>query len=195
MRCMGMDLSWVGSALVTVDVTDDGQVALAREPLLLNRGSKGKFKGKALLGVENLAYVVDAIETELDEAQPDLVALEDYSGGRGPKPFVLAQLGEVGGAARLAMHYRDLRWVEVAAATLKKFVTGKGRGKKHVILEGCYKRWGVGSETLGDDDNVIDAYCLARFAAAILLEDAGGYSLFRYEVEAIKKARVGGSGR
>lgn len=195
MLCMGMDLSWVGSALVTVEVDDDGRAELAREPVLLNAGSKAKFKSRAIVGIENLAYVVAGIEEELDAVQPDLVALEDYSGGHGANPFVLAQIGEVSGAVRLSMYYREIPWVEIAAATLKKFVTGKGGGGKGPILKAFAERWGIDPEEFGKEDNVLDAYCLSRFAAALSLHRRGLYSPTYFERETFMACRIGGSDR
>lgn len=51
----------------------------------------------------------------------------------------------------------------VASTTLKKFITGKGTGPKSVIIKGVYKKWGYDT----DDENLADAYGLARLAAAI----------------------------
>lgn len=44
--------------------------------------------------------------------------------------------------------------------TLKKFVTNNGNAKKNLMLLQCFKRWGESF----DDDNICDAYCLARLA-------------------------------
>jgi Holliday junction resolvasome RuvABC endonuclease subunit len=44
--------------------------------------------------------------------------------------------------------------------SLKKFVTNNGNAKKNLMLLKCYKRWGESFE----DDNICDAYCLARLA-------------------------------
>jgi Holliday junction resolvasome RuvABC endonuclease subunit len=53
--------------------------------------------------------------------------------------------------------------VLVAGNTLKKFVTGKGNGPKSVMLKHVYSKWGYDT----DDDNLADAYGLARLAAAV----------------------------
>lgn len=48
----------------------------------------------------------------------------------------------------------------VPPQTLKKFVCGKGNVKKEQMLLQTYKRWGLEFQ----DNNICDAYCLARYA-------------------------------
>ncbi len=55
---------------------------------------------------------------------------------------------------------KEVPFKVVAPGTLKKFVTGDGRAKKDLMLLKVYKKWGVEF----DDDNLADAYSLARFA-------------------------------
>lgn len=90
--------------------------------------------------------------------------------------------GELWGIVRLAC----LREVEgpgqfplqVAPATLKKYITGKGTGvQKNQILLHVYKKWGVEFP----DDNAADSYGLARIAASL-----GGTA---YEHDVIDKLR------
>ena len=190
MKVMGMDLSWVGSALVTVEGTPKSP-EITRKLLLDKGSSKRKYR---LQGIENLEYVAGAIGTELGEVLPDLVVLEDYSGGGTPNPFTLALIGEVTGPAKLWMRHHGIRWIEVANSTLKKFVTGKGAGPKSVVLEGCYRKWKVGSDILGSNDNLIDAYCLARFGVAFLAAERGDVPT-KLDHECFAKAREGGSPR
>lgn len=52
----------------------------------------------------------------------------------------------------------------VAGNTLKKFVTGKGVGKKQLMVKFVYQKWGFDT----NDDNLADAYGLARLASALL---------------------------
>jgi Holliday junction resolvasome RuvABC endonuclease subunit len=51
----------------------------------------------------------------------------------------------------------------VASNTLKKFVSGKGTGHKSAMMMNVLKKWGHESA----NDNVADAYGLARLAAAL----------------------------
>ena len=70
---------------------------------LLNRVRSPPKKGdEALRGmsIHNLVYVASGIGEELSQRKPQLVMLEDYSGGHGPNTSILAQTGEVTGAAK-----------------------------------------------------------------------------------------------
>ena len=48
----------------------------------------------------------------------------------------------------------------ISPGALKKFVTGKGSAKKELMLLNVYKKWGESFK----DNNICDAYCLARLA-------------------------------
>ena len=66
----------------------------------------------------------------------------------------------------------------VATNTLKKFVTGKGVIKgKGLMVKYVYQKWGYDT----DDDNLADAYGLARLAAAI----TSGTSEHAYERDCV----------
>lgn len=164
--------------------------------VLLDRGSSTRRKkGNDAFKcgtIENLAYVSSSIGAELQKQKPALVMLEDYSGGSTPNPFILAQTGEVTGVAKLWLHSSNVPWHEVVASTLKKFVTGSGSGKKEVMWLGAYKKWGVDQSTLGDSNNVLDGYCLARMGLAFVASDE---QMPRYERECFKAMRLGGSAR
>jgi len=60
---------------------------------------------------------------------------------------------------KLLLTYSDLVKI-VPPTTLKKFITGKGQCKKNLMLLNVFKKFG---ETF-DDDNLADAYSLARLA-------------------------------
>lgn len=166
--------------------------------ILLNRGKSPPKKGDEHLkgmSIHNLLYVASNIGAELTAQRPPLVLLEDYSGGHGPNASILAQTGEVTGAAKLWMHQLEIPWREVAATTLKKFVTGSGAGKKEVMWLGAYKRWGVEPETLQKNDNVLDAYCLARAGLALLWAEDDPTTMTKADRDALAKIRMGGSPR
>ena len=72
--------------------------------------------------------------------------------------------------------------VLVASTTLKKFVTGNGAAKgKGLMVKHVYKKWGYDT----DDDNLADAYGLARLGAAVLC----GTSEHKYERDCIDTVR------
>lgn len=198
LKVSGLDLSPTGTGLVTLSMTDPKSPPKLENILLLNRGrADGKIDDAHLrgMGIENLLYVASGIGAELGRQKPSLVVVEDYSGGGTQNAFILACTGEVTGAAKLWMKQLAIPWLEVAGSTLKKFVSGSGAGKKEVVWLGCYKRWGVDQSVLGDDNNVLDAYCLARLGLAITLHKAGKYDPTKYESEVFKVIRQGGAPR
>lgn len=157
----------------------------------LNDGRSQNKRGPR--GIENLAYVARGIQDALNAVRPNLVMLENYAGGRGPNPSILAQTGEVTGQAKLLMYYMEIPWLEVAASTLKKYVTGHGNSPKSAMLEASFRKFGAGSDVIGTNDNIVDAYCLARMGIAKLLTERGEYEPPKYEQECFAKVRIGGS--
>jgi crossover junction endodeoxyribonuclease RuvC len=110
--------------------------------------------------LKRLKYIVDRVALAIPK-NSGYVVIEGYSfGSRGSAVFDLAELG---GLLRMMLATDFEGYFEVAPSTLKKFVTGKGTSPKNLMLERCYKKFGVGSETL-KDDNQVDAFCLAQYA-------------------------------
>lgn len=110
------------------------------------------------------------------------VLIEGYSfGSRGTQAH---KIGEGGGAYRLALvdalgvNDRRAYPTIVSPNSLKKFVTGKGKGDKNQILLQVYKKWGVEF----DEDDCADAYALARVGEALLLS---GGPAHKYEQEVV----------
>jgi Holliday junction resolvasome RuvABC endonuclease subunit len=73
--------------------------------------------------------------------------------------FVL-QMGALHFMIRIMLKKREINYSIIAPGTLKKFVTGDGRAKKDLMLLKVFKKWGVEFA----DDNLADAYSLARLA-------------------------------
>lgn len=73
--------------------------------------------------------------------------------------FVL-QMGALHFYLRIFLYKNNVRYNIIAPGTLKKFVTGKGTAKKELMLKNVFKRWGADF----DDNNLADAYSLARYA-------------------------------
>lgn len=49
-------------------------------------------------------------------------------------------------------------YIETPPKSLKKYVTGNGNASKDMMMKYAFKRWGYDN----DDNNLVDAYCLAR---------------------------------
>ncbi len=112
------------------------------------------------------------------------VAMEGYSHG---SKFQREALGELGGVVKLAITeiagVRQWRHpIIVPPPTLKKYVTGKGTASKQEMIDTVARRYGA----IFYDDNLADAYALARFAAT--LRSGRGNEQERAAVKSIKNA-------
>ncbi|MFE9412376.1 hypothetical protein ACFYN0_26810 [Streptomyces sp. NPDC006704] len=93
------------------------------------------------------------------------VAMEGYSHG---SKFHREALGELGGMVKLAITEiaGPQQWrhpIIVPPPTLKKFVTGKGAATKQEMIDTVARRYGA----IFYDDNLADAYALARVACTL----------------------------
>lgn len=129
---------------------------------------KPKFKGAhRLLEIwEFVTAVVNILERNYEVLG---YTMEIYAmGQRGKHVF---SIGEGGGSVKLALVQRYGPQDEIAYPTLvstsalKKFVLGTGVGKKNEMLLGVYRKWGI---DFGGQDDLADAYGLARVGAALL---------------------------
>jgi len=145
---MGVDPSLTATAAV---VLSDGQILF-----------QGIIKSK-VKGVARLSDLESQFQKLIKDNPVSLIAIEGYAYGMS-KSSMLASLGELGGLLRVAMHRAKVSYVNVSPGTLKKFVTGKGNHKKEQMLMFTLQKWGVAFE----DNNLCDAYGLARVAEAVL---------------------------
>ena len=114
----------------------------------------------------------------------DLVIIEGYSyAGK----FNSSLQYELGACIRMKMWQDEVKFVEVAPTSLKKFVTGKGNAKKDLMLLSVYKRWDFDTE----DDNEADAYGLAQFGRAIIGEPTGVPAINFSSVETLISSEKG----
>lgn len=86
---------------------------------------------------------------------------ESYSMGSTNRPFLL---GEVGGIVQLALHDYAERVEECAPKALKKFTTSNASASKDEMMIAIEERWGQRYV----DDNLADAYALARLGLTLL---------------------------
>jgi len=174
-RYVGLDQSYTGFAFVSLDA--DGTDIV---------GNLTSFDSKTGNGVERLLSVYQHLFNMFSETNDVAhICMEGYSAA---SKFGREQAGELGAIVKLAIYdyfdrfnddYGDLRYPTIIQPTsLKKFVTGTGNAKKNNMLLAVYKKWGF--ET--NDDNLADAYSLARVAMAVHT----GVTELAYEKEALK---------
>jgi crossover junction endodeoxyribonuclease RuvC len=114
------------------------------------------------------------------------IFVEGYAfGAKGRGVFGVAELG---GILRVMLAERFKSFYEVPPTSLKKFITSKGNVNKSVVLEKVFRKYGIGSEQL-QDDNQVDAYGLARFGIVWYQKHIEGKEDFPgYELDAVKAA-------
>jgi len=110
--------------------------------------------GEDLRGPHRLAVLTDAIEAWLRSR--DLLTVgrlyvqEGYAFGSQQSH----SLGEIGGCIRKVIWQSGGNLIVIPPSTLKRFVTGVGKGNKNVMVKHVDKRWGFDS----DDENECDAF-------------------------------------
>lgn len=153
MKLAGLDLSLTATG---VAVIEDGKKLFSG---VIRSHPAGK---RPVDELERILDIVGRVEKILDthmDAGEGLVVIENLAFMA--KGNTLTQLSGLNYFVRKMCRDRGWRFALVAPLTLKKFVTGKGKGDKSVMMAEIHKRWGEAFL----DDNEADAYALARAAA------------------------------
>jgi len=130
---------------------------------------------------ERLVATRDALMAILREHAPAYAVMEGYSYNSVNKKFLL---GEVGAVVKMAVFDANATLYEAAPKQLKKFVTGKGSADKEkmkLAVKQCY-------HVELEDDNLADAYGLARIAVEI----ANTATNIRAQLEVVAKIKEKG---
>lgn len=175
---VGIDPSLTGTAVCALNCTDNS---------ILHVSTLNVPKGK--VGLARLDWLLKELHrtlTKLQQAQPAGVLLEVFIEGYAfmAKGCAIFSLGELGGLYRMLLAKRWGGYYEVPPTVLKKFVSGKGNAKKEIMLEQTFRRYGIGSDVLRDN-NQVDAYGLARVGTAFMQKNMS--DLTKFEQEAIEK--------
>lgn len=153
---VGLDLS----------LTSTGVVVLSGKEIIKQEVVRSSPVGP--LPVDEAKRLNDIAEKVLslvpDDAQ--LVAIEGIA-FMISKTTALVQLAAINFLIRIGLWKRGIKFIIVSPPTLKKFVTGKGVAQKDIMMLETYKRWNVSLT----DNNICDAYGLARISLAILNPD------------------------
>lgn len=181
MRFVGLDLSMRATGLVVLD--EAGEVVLRQR---IGWKDSCKTVHERIRYFAKVAKEVQATVAEVHKNGEGLhkmaIAVEDYATHGPGDPTIGPELGAI---VRLGlMCYPSLH--EVSATSLKKFATGKGNATKDVVMLHTFKRWAF---DCGDDNNLADAYVLARMVRAAYL---GDNDMTAVQVEALGKAGLGG---
>lgn len=117
----------------------------------------GTIKSKPMVNrFDRFTHILKNIKAVGNFGSLSLVVIEGYSFNSFGKVFDIAELS---GIIKFELFKSSIKFVEVPPNTLKKFVTGKGNSDKNIMMQKAYKQWGIEFA----DDNVCDAFCLARY--------------------------------
>lgn len=144
---IGLDPSFTGTGLVVLN--KDADIV---DKQLIKTSSNQCMEERLINIVKDLDKFIDS------DNNSNLIYIEgpSYSSNGA---FTL-QMGALHYYIRIFLYKNSLEYVIIPPTKLKKFVTGKGNCKKELILLKIYKKWGVEF----DDNNIADAYGLARMA-------------------------------
>lgn len=137
---------------------DPGLVNVGVGVLWYGRSSVHVYRSK-LRGVSRLNEIAAYVQAHCRGSR--VACVEGYSYGSG---FQDHQLGEAGGALRIAILGVGCRLLVLPPTSLKMFVTGKGNTPKEYMQWFVQRRWGVVCKT----SHEADAYGLARYGALYL---------------------------
>ena len=136
----GIDLSLTGTGIVTLNENFD----ILHEQLI-STYPKTSIEKRIMTIVEGIC-----------DNKLQFINIEGLAfGARGQR---MLELGGLHYHCRLELSKQNLKYQITEPGVLKKFVTGKGNAKKELMLMRVFKKWGVEFE----DNNLCDAYCLAR---------------------------------
>ena len=156
---IGLDLSLThtGFAVINEQGCVLGSGVIKSKPC----GDKPIDETRRILNI--VRQVMDVIDEKLPKnVSPDMVIIEGLA-------FLavgtsLVQLAGMNYLLRFCL--LDLEWpfLIVAPTTLKKFITGSGKGEKDQMMMSVYKNYGFEAS----DNNENDGYCLAVCGMAVL---------------------------
>ena len=152
---IGIDLSLTGTGIVVLDeqgnVLDKDLITTKPSSAIEDRIEKIFFLSRNI--------IVDAYERNAKGGSELCIEGLSY----GSKSSSMLELAGLHYFLRHQLQYNIqivLEPIIVPPQTLKKWVCGKGTAKKEQMLLQTYKRWGMEFQ----DNNICDAYCLARYA-------------------------------
>jgi Holliday junction resolvasome RuvABC endonuclease subunit len=176
LRIIGLDLS----------ITSTGYCIMNEKKDLMDEGLIKTNPKSFGSDMERFDKIATSIFDKVGEHNCDGAFIENYAyGARGN----LARLAELAGIIK---HDFFCTWglvpgdklFVVAPSTLKKYILGSGVAEKSLILKTVLKKWEVDI----DDDNIADAYGLARLGVDFIktVKDDAYICKHRYEDECIK---------
>ena len=146
LKFIGIDPSYNGFGIIILDI--EGRII---QQELLKSKTSDSCEERILSLEQGFKFVKDIDNLEV-------IYIEGPSYASQGK-FVL-QMGALHYYLRIFFRLNNINYKVITPGNLKKYVTGKGTCKKELMLLKTYKKWGIEF----DDNNLCDAYGLARYA-------------------------------
>ena len=158
MKTLGIDLSLRSTGIVIL--CEDGKVELATVIKSRPRGDQPIDEIKRILQLVD--DIFNAVYIDNPKDVPDLAIIENVA--YMAKGTSLVQLSALNYMVRARLLALKCRFIICAPTSLKKFITGSGKGEKDHVMMAIYKDYGFESM----DNNVGDAFGLAAAGLAIM---------------------------
>lgn len=177
---LGIDPSLTGTGLVSLNEEK------IEKAILLKSKKNGDTPALELQRIDNLVSEIRREAKDCFGDRDGIVAIEGLA-FMARNTTALVQLSALNYFIRKEVSaITGKKFVIVAPSSLKKFVTGRGNAKKSEMFLEIYKRWG---ETF-DDDNLADAFGLAKIAHAVASGSVKGLNKHQIEVIDLIKNQV-----
>lgn len=158
MITVGLDLSLVKTGYAIVE--DDGKVLASGVIKSSPSGDKPIDETRRIVKIAE--DIMEKIDEILPNINPDLVIIEGLAFmAQGTS---LVQLAGLNYLTRILLANFNWPFMIVAPTTLKKFITGSGKGDKDMMMMAIFKNYGFEA----GDNNEADAYSLAVCGMATL---------------------------
>lgn len=151
MLYIGLDPSLTGTGIITLD--DRANIVISK---LFETKSKDETEFR-------LVNIWEEIQKHVQK--DSIMYIEGIS--YNSKGNTLAQLSALHYYIRIMMKKEFLNFKVIEPKVLKKYISGNGNAKKNLMILKVYQKFGVEFS----DDNLADAYSLARMAWEIERED------------------------
>jgi crossover junction endodeoxyribonuclease RuvC len=156
----GLDLSLTATGVVCLI---DGKLS---DSIIFTSKKTDKLPVNELKRIDSLAKNIVSYVKDRATNENCIIAIEGLA-LYARNTTALVQLAGLNYFVRKGIMFEVLcPFVIVTPTSLKKYVTGKGNAKKNSMFLEVYKRWGESF----DDDNLADAYGLAKIATALISE-------------------------
>jgi crossover junction endodeoxyribonuclease RuvC len=145
MNYIGLDLAFSNNGFCCID--ESGKIV--QDEVIVSKPNQ--------VDELRLIFLSEKIYEMIKQYSPEKVCIEGLSfGSRGQS---ISQIGALHYLIRIFLYREKINYQIITPSQLKKFVTGVGNCKKELMLLKTYKKFGIEF----DDNNLCDAYCLARF--------------------------------